>query len=376
MDEKKLVKFLEDLAPTDFNRILARIPEAAIYVPEGVNHLQRVYALLHYVRSSAGPRQEKLQEVVQELFSQAFRGEQDNANIDQQQQPNTPENNSSPSIPATTPPKAEPSATELRTENGEASKALTENSQPVIESAKQSGSVRDSTQQRTMLAAGGIVLGIVALVIIAGFGFTIWNPNTTEKIQGPETPPTALNLRKNESLEYILIGETSSNQTLTSLKTEFPGDPQNQLSIAGDFFIGNGKLPPGVQLSETETSELIGDGNIRIGKQWSRDDKSILIDAKMEDVTKPAEHYRADTSVKLYPYIAIEISLIGPISQKGMSPAQAKTLKQLVRKLMADFNIPAGNIRASGEIGGPTELGKTQGFDIQKFRQEMKKNEN
>lgn len=68
MDDNQLITFLEGLTPADLTRILARIPEANNQIPEGTPHLQRVSALLNYVRSSAGPGQKKLEEVVQELF--------------------------------------------------------------------------------------------------------------------------------------------------------------------------------------------------------------------------------------------------------------------------------------------------------------------
>lgn len=74
MNEDQLTSFLEELTPADFSRILARIPKATNYVPEHVNHLQRVSALLLYVRSSTGPGQQYLEITVQELFPAQFTG--------------------------------------------------------------------------------------------------------------------------------------------------------------------------------------------------------------------------------------------------------------------------------------------------------------
>lgn len=80
MDENELVVFLERLAPAGFAQILTRIPEATNYVPQGISHLERVSALILYVRSSGGPGLPWLEKTVQELFLDKFLREDDEAN--------------------------------------------------------------------------------------------------------------------------------------------------------------------------------------------------------------------------------------------------------------------------------------------------------
>lgn len=74
MDENQLIVFLEELTPADFTRILTRIPNAANHISQAATHLERVSALLLYVRSSTGPGQKRFTEIVQELFPDSFPG--------------------------------------------------------------------------------------------------------------------------------------------------------------------------------------------------------------------------------------------------------------------------------------------------------------
>lgn len=69
MTDDQLTTFLEKLTAADFARILSRMPDAGQFVPEGVPHLQRVFALLGYVRSSGGPGLDTLTRIVDDLLA-------------------------------------------------------------------------------------------------------------------------------------------------------------------------------------------------------------------------------------------------------------------------------------------------------------------
>jgi hypothetical protein len=71
VDEDRLVAFLEGLTPSDFARILVRLPGAANQVSDNTTHLERVAALMRYVRSSGGPGLPRLVRVVESLFPNA-----------------------------------------------------------------------------------------------------------------------------------------------------------------------------------------------------------------------------------------------------------------------------------------------------------------
>lgn len=67
-NEDTLLSFLEGLTSTDFARLLTRLPETTGHVPDGVPHLQRVAALLAFIRSTGGPGIERLIQVVNDAF--------------------------------------------------------------------------------------------------------------------------------------------------------------------------------------------------------------------------------------------------------------------------------------------------------------------
>lgn len=71
-EEAVLVTFLEGLTPSDFSRILMRLPGVTPYIPKEATPIQQVAALIDYVRSTAGPGIELLTSVVHELFPSKY----------------------------------------------------------------------------------------------------------------------------------------------------------------------------------------------------------------------------------------------------------------------------------------------------------------
>lgn len=68
MDNDELIAYVEDLAPSDLKRVLLRFPDATSHLPDNASHLERVEALIRYIRSKTGPRMGQLREVVRKLF--------------------------------------------------------------------------------------------------------------------------------------------------------------------------------------------------------------------------------------------------------------------------------------------------------------------
>lgn len=68
MDENALITFLENLTPTDFNRIVSRMSGVEGYLPVNGSHLERVAALVNYVRSAPGSGIDRLASLVTNLF--------------------------------------------------------------------------------------------------------------------------------------------------------------------------------------------------------------------------------------------------------------------------------------------------------------------
>lgn len=64
MSEEELITFLEGLTPTDFERLLVRMPGTTGHVPYHAGHFERVAAFIAYVRSATGPGWKKVREVV------------------------------------------------------------------------------------------------------------------------------------------------------------------------------------------------------------------------------------------------------------------------------------------------------------------------
>lgn len=66
--EGELIRFLEGLTPSDFSRILARLPGIDKHMPDGGTHFERVAAMVRRMRSSSGPGLEHLAAVLDDLF--------------------------------------------------------------------------------------------------------------------------------------------------------------------------------------------------------------------------------------------------------------------------------------------------------------------
>ncbi|MDX1931202.1 MAG: hypothetical protein SFU56_01215 [Capsulimonadales bacterium] len=67
-DNERIIAFLEGLTPSDFNRVLLRLPGGFPHVPDGKPHFERVAALIRWVDSSAGPGIPRLTELLTMLF--------------------------------------------------------------------------------------------------------------------------------------------------------------------------------------------------------------------------------------------------------------------------------------------------------------------
>lgn len=62
---EKVINDLGRMTPGDFAIVVTKIPGAAEHVPDQVDHLQRVAALVRFVESSTGPGIGKLKEIVE-----------------------------------------------------------------------------------------------------------------------------------------------------------------------------------------------------------------------------------------------------------------------------------------------------------------------